>query len=1449
MGVRVLLVRKLVALMVIAALLSMGLVTSGTAAGSKTTVVAQGMKWASPSFTRASFAYHPETDAELAVNQPQLVSATKNLLSNPGFDQGITDWTYAKTTGGRFALDQTVGRTMQPSLHGTVGVTGDQLAWGTTGNSITPGKTYIMSGYVKTKDVSPGNIVIQTDWLTATGALGGQNVVESQGVGGTSDWTRIWAVAAAPGTATKAVLRVRPKVRDGQGEFWVDDLQIEEATAQDSTGAWAPSIWSPVMGKELRIEEAAPIADQSFYFSQNLSHWYTSRQEGLGSFTPYVEGTATRINVDSYGPFQYGIFSRHTVSGFQSIRFSVSYWNHAGLTPRVKVNFLNSAGQLISSANYDLPSSSNLTSYTSPRIFLPSGADYLDVHFLAAYPLNSYQQGTVWFTNLDLKKKGPAGQKELVDLALSQNVNRDFTALGWFRPTWAASSRTTSNGTLFKFPVDANNFVEAALIPISGGQQFRYRKTIASVAYDVSTGTVTFNSGDLVKFAVRQSASGMVAFIRPTGTSATVTATGSNAAWLPVSPNVVEIGRSGDANFANGSFDNLQIYNRALSDSEVESWFNRSDAPSNKDSGSISALTFDNFGVKEIVYSTASTDTSGWTSLEKIGIYGTSLTDNNARFLFSTDGFKTLKSFKGGAWQAFTGGNPDDFQKKASEWFERGMTRTEATALKAEQLALLKESGKLDVVAVLGPAAYEQVVLKQVSFDVTTSVPVYIKGRKSYNSSLWKSISRIFATLIQPEPAETRFFLSQDGGVTLKVYKNGALSTVAGGTDPFPQGMTRDELEGLTSAQLQSFLPSATFDVVSIQKTGGGEGKTAPTFTRSSTAYKKDGTQVAAGLPRYESLYTNDDPTSTMLSQSGLTGFSAAACVNDEIATGAWHTDTSVAGSWLQVDLGAGNPKAYGKVRIYSVGPGYAGVYDVEYSDDGLSWLKAATGFAPSATGWNEKTWGNVGAHRFWRLLLTNTPGAGPWLTEIEFYRSPFGSGIMVEEGTTNVWLNSEAVDLWLRANSSVTANAVAGPFGGNNADRVNFGGITNDWDIVYQGTFTGTYTWSAWLKTADGSSKTVYVTWGAPDAAKRVTLTVDGTWRRYTALVTPSGENVHLGNHQFHTPAGWSAFSLDVWGAQLEQKAYATSYMATTSASVTRSAETLTISTAGVLDPAQGTAEFWWNPQKPISGFTNSSVSSKLLQIGSYYSNASLTLWAFRYTSDPVGSEPHLNLVIKGQSNTGWSQSVTVKPSGSGWYKQNEYHHFAVSWSGGNNFKVYMDGALVGGPYTINDPVTSWAGGIAYFPGEEMAANGLVDDLRISSIARSDAEILAAYQSNAPVPVDPYTTYKASFDGNLNAEGALAVSASQTYDARVTVDAQQKQVQAAAVSLSVYLSDGEVLTFNNMSQASAESFLDWIEARQKNRGPVYYLFPITTAPRVNTWLNYYLIKRFQINE
>jgi RHS repeat-associated protein len=146
----------------------------------------------------------------------------------------------------------------------------------------------------------------------------------------------------------------------------------------------------------------------------------------------------------------------------------------------------------------------------------------------------------------------------------------------------------------------------------------------------------------------------------------------------------------------------------------------------------------------------------------------------------------------------------------------------------------------------------------------------------------------------------------------------------------------------------------------------------------SATEYIYLGDQVIAER--------NLGPTldSSMLSQSGLTAYYAGGITDQNPGSVGWHTDASVAGSWLKIDFGSPITLTY--LLIYASTGGYSGNYSFQYSDDNTNWGTATT-ITPSNAGWNGAawSWGAVGRHRYWRLYLNNTPGAGSWLTELAF--------------------------------------------------------------------------------------------------------------------------------------------------------------------------------------------------------------------------------------------------------------------------------------------------------------------------------------------------------------------------------------------------------------------------------------------------------------------------------
>jgi len=217
------------------------------------------------------------------------------------------------------------------------------------------------------------------------------------------------------------------------------------------------------------------------------------------------------------------------------------------------------------------------------------------------------------------------------------------------------------------------------------------------------------------------------------------------------------------------------------------------------------------------------------------------------------------------------------------------------------------------------------------------------------------------------------------------------------------------------------------------------------------------------------------------------------------------------------------------------------------------------------------------------------------------------------------------------------------------------------------------------------------------------------------------------------------------VYAIQLEQKPYATSFI-----NGTRYPETLTIPTASVLNPQEGTVEFWWMPiNQPASTIVSQQTSPPIFEIGTYWQPNSLILWVYA----GVG----LRLLVRGNEATTWTGNWTII-SGFNWYQLNCWYHIALRWQNGNTFYVFVNGVKYG-PYVSSLPLTSIAGNImslGKLNASSGGSNALFDDLRISSRARTDEEIAAAYQSNQPLPVDAWTTLKLDFNGDLSTQSGV---------------------------------------------------------------------------------------------
>lgn len=244
---------------------------------------------------------------------------------------------------------------------------------------------------------------------------------------------------------------------------------------------------------------------------------------------------------------------------------------------------------------------------------------------------------------------------------------------------------------------------------------------------------------------------------------------------------------------------------------------------------------------------------------------------------------------------------------------------------------------------------------------------------------------------------------------------------------------------------------------------------------------------------------------SGMFTQSGLTAFQPASIADGDATTNGWHTDSASAGAWLQIDLGSGNQRAIVQANIYAAYGGYAGNYNVQYSDNASSWSTAYSGFVPSLGGWNQESWISVGSHRYWRLYLTNTPGPGPWLNELQFLaldtRSFTYDGLNRLQAMTAVGMPCQGLgwtyDPWgNRTQQNLTSGSCVAPqtpvISNNQLAGYTYDAAGN---LINDGSHTYTYDAEGHVVSVDGGSTASYIYDGN---GRRVRKTVGSTWTDY---------------------------------------------------------------------------------------------------------------------------------------------------------------------------------------------------------------------------------------------------------------------------------------------------------------------------------------------------------------
>jgi hypothetical protein len=249
---------------------------------------------------------------------------------------------------------------------------------------------------------------------------------------------------------------------------------------------------------------------------------------------------------------------------------------------------------------------------------------------------------------------------------------------------------------------------------------------------------------------------------------------------------------------------------------------------------------------------------------------------------------------------------------------------------------------------------------------------------------------------------------------------------------------------------------------------------------------------------------------------------------------------------------------------------------------------------------------------------------------------------LLLEPQRTNLVTFSEQLDnasVWYSANTTITANIATSPDGTQNADRFATtaanGYFSNAVAIIISAN-ASTYTQSIFVKWQSGSEvvklRTAFT--GGTSVAKEsiinirtgVVVSTDTTaqvvsygngWYRISHQATNNSTNTTAVYQFYPTNDGTNTNVIYLWGAQLEEGAYATSYIPTTAASVTRVADAASkTGISSLIGQTEGTlfGEFTFTGVTPLmhmfASVAGSYTSAVYVQTGSS-TGISMQVWS----------------------------------------------------------------------------------------------------------------------------------------------------------------------------------------------------------------------------------------------
>ena len=237
------------------------------------------------------------------------------------------------------------------------------------------------------------------------------------------------------------------------------------------------------------------------------------------------------------------------------------------------------------------------------------------------------------------------------------------------------------------------------------------------------------------------------------------------------------------------------------------------------------------------------------------------------------------------------------------------------------------------------------------------------------------------------------------------------------------------------------------------------------------TSYALDGwideMRVSKGIARWTSNFT---PPSQAYSANRP---ASAASDNDENTH--WEA-TSGASEWWKYDLGDGNIKTARKLRVNGYHDGtdlYIKNFVLSGSNDDSNWTSVTTGVTTNTSGWQEFTFSNSTAYRYYKVSITDIWAASGNVSVNEFELQELithSASNALDDDTATRWQGASGSNEWVKydlgAGNSVipTKLRLRGYHDGSNLHVKNFvfAGSNNDsdWTTLSSGTTTNTSGW-----------------------------------------------------------------------------------------------------------------------------------------------------------------------------------------------------------------------------------------------------------------------------------------------------------------------------------------------------------------------------------------------------